>query len=276
MSKKDKKIIFEWNASGQISRREADKQIKEYAKKIPRLVLIIAVIFLLTYLAVRDLPLPPNQSNWEGLFVKLFCVSVIFIILPLSIPYLERFSKIRYVIREKGIAFDNNFYHWDKMRGYRLEQDTDFPDTNVLVLYFQSHKKVAYLPLDSTADEIVAYVAKKVSHIDSESAENGAVSIKITKRDIAILCIITSVFIIAITYAFVSAPGKQISFFALLILILGPGTCGCFALYGKQLLKNPRLKLIAIAINMLAFALIMLLTVVILLRHFGEQVNETG
>ncbi|MFC1783614.1 hypothetical protein ACFL02_08520, partial [Planctomycetota bacterium] len=192
------------------------------------------------------------------------------------IPYLERFSKIRYVIREKGIFFDNNFYQWEKMRGYRLEQDTEFPDTNILIFYFQSHKKNAYLPLDSTAEEIVAYVAKNVSHIDSDSAEKGAASIKITKRDIAILCIITGVFIMAVTYAFVSAPGKHFPIFVILISILGPGTCGCFTLYGKQLLKIPRLKVIAFAINMLALVLFMLLTVVIFLRRFAEQVNDSG
>jgi len=277
MAKKDE-ILFEWTVPQRIIRRDADRLLKRGKKIAPRLIIFTIIILTCTYFFVKDLP-PPQNRSWEMNFLLTLLV-IISLVLYVSYigPWLMKKLKSSYQITSKGILYkgvqSKHLWTWKNIQGYNIDQDEE-TNSSVLTLIIKTFKRKIYLAdEEDSVGRVINLIGEKVPYIEKEELESNPQNI-LTKRDYIFLASSTCIYIICYTwFLFSFRPKGNLGYiFLALPLILGPGTLGCLARFGKRTFKNARLHAIILSINMLAFVIIMLLMVILLLIKYTREAN---
>lgn len=275
MVKKDE-ILYEWSVPQRFIRREANRLLKRGKKITPFFIIITIILLAFTYFMVKDY-VPDSNRSWESKFLLTSAVLFgIILYVYLIGPWLMRNWKSTYQITDKGIISkgeqNRHLWRWEKIKGYRIDQDKE-ANSSVLTLILDTYQRKCYLAdEEESIDRVNNFIAEKVPYIEKEELESPKEDI-ITKRDYIILTILTLVYIICYTWFLLSyrPKGNLGTVFLALPFFLGPGTLGCFALFGKRMYKSPKLYKTVVILNMLAFILIILsLTIILFIKYYRE------
>jgi hypothetical protein len=222
---------------------------------------------------------PASDKSWESKFLLTSALLFgIILYVYLIGPWLMKNSKSKYQITHDGIFYKSDtggyLWRWEKIKGYRIDQGKEV-NSSVLTLILDTYRRKCFLAdEEESIDRVNSLLAEKVPYFEKEELELTKEDI-ITKRDYIILTILSLVYIICYTWFLLSyrPKGNLGTIFFALPMILGPGTLGCFALFGKRMYKSAPICLIALVLNMLTFVLIMLLVVILLLIKYAREAN---
>lgn len=170
-------------------------------------------------------------------------------------------------IRSSTSSEGNKMTPWHKIRSFYLERKPDGENADLLVLYLDRGRKVLWLPEDELKDTILTIVKDKVPCQETVSRKRSDPVISDWAADF--LWFFVGVYAVAAGYFLGTVPVFPSLQFWLVIggtVLLGPGTIGCFLLYGRSLWR-PHIRLTAGLLNFVAVCLVFMMAILFWIHH---------
>ena len=274
---KKSKIIHQWKEPKAVRYHSSDISFKLFKTLIPRVVVLTAAIIIPVYLLLsKVLPeehLPVLKRGLVGTFFFSLFLCFIFVVIVFS----HRFLGNSYRIDEKRIAeFGLNYskvIFWKNVTGYSVSEEEQFPDVASITVYSKNRKMILWLPKGPLFEQIVGTFNERCPLV-SEAECTPPTKTILTNYAYFFLLFSTIVYSIAVAYFAHKHISRLVFPLLLLIFALGPGTLGCFLLYGKKIVKGKGITSYAIFFNFLGFILSLLLLILFQLYYWSKIIRD--
>jgi hypothetical protein len=275
--KRNKNDSLSWKIPQAVIESACQKLIDKGKTIIPRFLPLILIIEYALYVYLK-IVLPDEMelgSDLLKIFFYIFLATAgILLVQYVIYPRILRRLKKSRTITKKYFQWSDKQIYWKRIQGYWIENNEEFPE--LLNITFKSKRRLysIYLPEDEQYHpEIIEFIDSCVPQIEPGFAEP---VFTLTKRQVVFCWSFTiAVSIIAAILFIFFLPFQYLFYFMLATFFIGPGTLSMIFISGKKFYKDRR-SLLAFAINMAAFMLIMTIVVLVELYKYHKIIESAN
>jgi hypothetical protein len=259
MAKQKEEILFEWMCPKEVPIAAAKGCLRRWKVFLPKVFLIIIVIWTSLYFALNYLLPQDSDINLKKPFISGFLTVVGLLFFICVADYLSHiFSKTKYQITSSRIGIVGaRFIRWKDIIGYEIIKDKGF-EVSWVGIFFDKGRfyRLICLPRDDRSGQIVKYIAERVPLLEKipESLE----IVKLSVKEKIWLCVITAIYSLGLS-VFIAFYGHKWVWLIWAVPFLGPGTIYLASVYKRRFFINKSIQSCAIIFNVISFMLIVLL-----------------